>query len=172
LKPSGLDKAIRLREEGNYKEARIFLLDLQSKNPNDALVVFNCAVVHDNLGLEAEAIPFYLKAIDLGLSGKDLKRAILGLGGSYRCLKQYDNSLAVLEDGVCRFPDNWSIKVFLAMTYHECGRHGAAMELLLKCTAETSTDKTIDEYRRAITFYATTFANREITERFAKESTV
>ncbi len=171
MKPSLLDEVIKLRKEGNDQEARMMLLDLQSKNPKDALVVFNCAAVHDNLGLEAEAIPLYLRAIELGLSGENLQRAILGLGSSYRCLRQYKTSLAVLEDGACRFPDNWSIKVFLAMTYHECGRHGAAMELLLKCTAETSTDKTIDEYRRAITFYATTFANREMTEGSAKDRT-
>ncbi len=157
-----LSQLNKLREEGKHKEAHILLLDLHSKSPDDATIAFHCATIHDNLGLEAEAIPFYKKAIELGLSGKDLEDAILGLGSSYRCLKQYENSLAILKEGVQRFPDNWNIKIFLAMTYYKCGYYGKAMELLLNCLAETSADETIQPYRQAISFYAQMFAKEEI----------
>jgi tetratricopeptide (TPR) repeat protein len=154
---SVLSQIDKLREAGKHEEARAILLDLDSKNPTNSNIALQCAITHDNLGLEAEAISFYERAIELGLPTQDLQNAILGLGSSYRCLKKYEKSLEVLEDGVQRFPNNWSIKVFLAMTCYECGHHGKAMELLLNCLAETSADQTIHDYKRAIGFYAQMF---------------
>src|SRR5512146_2518958 len=88
-----LDEAIQLRELGRAKQdqsilgqARAILLDLAATYPDNAEVTFQVAVVHDNLGLEREAIPFYVKALAQGLSGPDLERCYLGLGSTYRGL--------------------------------------------------------------------------------------
>ncbi len=88
-----LTEAIKLREEGRAKqdpaileEARTLLLDLVNVYPDDAEINFQIAVVNDNSGLEKEAIPFYVKSIEQGLSGSDLERALLGLGSTNRYL--------------------------------------------------------------------------------------
>jgi hypothetical protein len=61
-----LSSAIHLRETGKHEEARDLLLELHSKFAEDAQVNFQCAWIHDLLGLEREAIPFYEKAIQAG----------------------------------------------------------------------------------------------------------
>lgn len=156
-----LAKAKELKVAGKPDAAREILLGLLGHYPDNAEVAYQCAAVHDFLGLEAEAVPFYEKAIALGLANEDLAGATLGLGSTYRCLKDYEKSSAVLRDGVNRFPKDWGIKVFLAMTYHESGRHNEAMELLLNALAETSADPAIQKYKRAIAHYASEYGNKD-----------
>ena len=118
-----LAEAIRLRETGwarqdeaMLEQARTLLLDLAAAYPDDAEISFQTAVVHDNLGLERESIPFYLRALEQGLSGADLERALLGLGSTYRGLGEYQKAEETLRRGVKEFPDNRALQVFLAMT--------------------------------------------------------
>jgi hypothetical protein len=86
-----LAHAIQLRETGRAKQdqsiletARTLLLELVGAYPDDAEINFQTAVVHDNLGLERESIPFYLRALGQGLSRPNLERCLLGLGSTYR----------------------------------------------------------------------------------------
>ena len=88
-----LQEAIQLREEGRAKQdlaileqARTLLFELLAAYPDDAEINFQQAVAHDNSGFGREAIPFYEKALEHGLSGPDLERALLGLGSTYRAL--------------------------------------------------------------------------------------
>ena len=46
------------------------LLDLVAAYPDDAEINYQAAWVHDSLGREREAVPFYRRAIEQGLSGK------------------------------------------------------------------------------------------------------
>jgi tetratricopeptide (TPR) repeat protein len=88
-----LASAIQLRESQKHEEARQLLLALHAELPNDPQVNYQCAWIHDVLGLEREAIPFYEKAIQAGLSDDDLKSALLGMGSTYRCIGQYQKSI-------------------------------------------------------------------------------
>ena len=115
---------------------------------------YQCAWAHDVLGLEREAVPFYERAIEGGLGGKDLEGAILSLGSSHRVLGEYTRSVEVLRDGLARFPENRAMQVFLAMALFNVGEHSRAMELLLRNLAETTADEGISVYKRAISFYA------------------
>ena len=54
-----LSHAIKLRETGSHEEARELLLKLHVEFPDDAQVNYQCAWIHDLLGLEKDAIPFY-----------------------------------------------------------------------------------------------------------------
>src|SRR5215212_6331751 len=85
--------AIQLRETGKHEEARSALLALHAEFPNDPQVNYQCAWIHDLLGLEREAIPFYKTAVDQGLQGDDLKSALLGLGSTYRCVGEYQKAI-------------------------------------------------------------------------------
>src|SRR5215472_10204308 len=73
-----LAKAIQLREMGRAKqdqtlleEARTLLLELVAAYPNEAEIPYQAAIVHDNLGLERAALPFYTRTLEQGLSGSD-----------------------------------------------------------------------------------------------------
>jgi len=149
-----LADAIRLREAGEHETARMMLLALAATHPDDAQVQYQTAWVHDNLGLEREAVPFYERALALGLAREDHCGALLGLGSTFRTLGEYTRAEETLRGGMREFPDDRAFPVFLAMTLHNQGRHTSAMELLLRALAETSDDARIQRYRRAILFYA------------------
>ena len=149
-----LSYATHLRETGKHEEARDLLLGLHSEFAEDAQVNFQCAWIHDLLGLEREAIPFYEKAIQAGLSGEDLQGALLGMGSTYRCIGEYQKAKETFQRALELFPESNEFKVFLAMTYYNLGEHSKAMELLLNTLAETSKDEGVIRYQRAVQFYA------------------
>lgn len=149
-----LASAIQLRETQNYEEARELLLELHTEFPNDPQVNYQCAWIHDLLGSEREAIPFYERAVQKGLSGDDLKGALLGMGSTYRCIGEYQKAKETFQRALERFPERHEYKTFLAMTYYNLGEHSKAMELLLNSLAETSRDEGVIRYQRAIQYYA------------------
>ena len=149
-----LASAIQLRESQRHEEARWLLLELHSEFPEDPQVNYQCAWIHDLLGLEREAIPFYEKAIQNGLSGDDLKGALLGMGSTYRCIGEYQKSIETFQQALTLFPDSHEFKVFLGMAYYNIREYSKAMEFLLNSLADTSSDEGIRRYQRAIRFYA------------------
>jgi tetratricopeptide (TPR) repeat protein len=149
-----LASAIHLRESQNHEEARQLLLALHSEFPEDPQVNYHCAWIHDLLGLEREAIPFYEKAIQTGLGGDDLKSALLGMGSTYRCLGEYQKSIEIFQHALNVFPGSQEFNVFLGMAYYNIGQYSKAMEVLLNSIADTSSDEGILRYRRAIRFYS------------------
>ena len=149
-----LASAIHLRESEKYEEARQLLLKLHAEFPEDPQVNYQCAWIHDLLGLEKEAIPFYEKAVQRGLSSDDLKNALLGLGSTYRCIGEYQKSIDTFRHALDLFPDSHEFNVFLGMAYYNIGEHAKAMELLLNSLVDTSTDEGILRYQRAIRFYS------------------
>lgn len=149
-----LERAIALRKEGQHPEARTLLVELASRCP-DGVVQYHAAWVHDAMGLEEAAVPFYQKAIEGGeLDGEDLEGAMIGLGSTYRCLGRYSEAIRLLEPAVRMYPQSRALQVFLSMAYHNVGRHDEAAEIMLRNLAETSTDPGIARYRRAILHYA------------------
>lgn len=149
-----LAAAVALREQGEDEEARVALLDLHRLHPDDPGVNLQCAWVHDKLGLESEAVPFYEKALDGGLDGEDLHDALLGLGSTYRALGTYDEAVRVLDRAVSEIPEARELEVFRAMALYNAGRAKEACETLLRLLVETTDDEGISRYRRALSEYA------------------
>lgn len=149
-----LDKAIDLRKSGHHTESNEYLMKLVEEFPDDALINYQCAWSFDLLGEEANAVPFYEKAIKLGLPPKDLEGALLGLGSTYRTLGEYEKSQNTFLKGIELFPNNRALQTFYAMTLYNLNEHSKAMELLLKCLIETTKDPEISSYKKAIEFYA------------------
>jgi tetratricopeptide (TPR) repeat protein len=142
-----------LRQAGRHEEA-CELVRLVAQYPHDPIIQYETACVHDFLGRESEAIPFYLAAIGNGLSGEQLRGAYLGLGSTYRALGQYAESKLTLDEGLARFPNAAELRVFLAMTLSNLGQGREAVSLLLRVVAEGVSDPGVRKYERAIQFYA------------------
>lgn len=157
-----LADAIQLREEGRAKqdqailsEARTLLLDLAAAYPDDAEINFQTGVAHDNSGLGQEAIPYYLRAIEQGLSGPDLERCLLGLGSTYRYLGHYKQAEETLRRGVKEFPHNRALQVFHAMALYNTQCYKDAMEIVLTNLLETTSDEKLQYFKRGLMYYAT-----------------
>lgn len=149
-----INRAIDLRGNGNLRESNELLLTLVKKAPNDPYINYQCAWSFDVLGEESKAVSFYENAIKLGLAGEDLEGALLGLGSTYRTLGEYEKSKSTFSKGMELFPKNKAIQVFYSMTLYNLKEHNTAMELLLKCLVDTTTDNEILRYKKAITFYS------------------
>src|SRR5215467_4065534 len=163
-----LAEAIRLREMGRAKrdeamlgEARALLLDLLAAYPDEAEITYQVALVHDNLGLKREAIPFFLQTLKQGPAGHDTasnlmkrERAFLGLGNTYHELREYERAEETLRQGLSEFPQSRALQVFLAITLFNTQQYREALELALTNLAETTADEALQYYKRGIVFYA------------------
>ncbi|WP_436739842.1 tetratricopeptide repeat protein [Streptomyces sp. BBFR102] len=150
-----LRKAVRLREDGRTEEARAQLVRLGAAHPEDADVAYQTAWAHDVLGLEAEAVAHYRRALALpGLSEADRRGALLGLGSTYRVLGRAEEAVTTLSGGVREFPHDAALRTFLAMALYSAGRSKEALELALTVVADTSADPGVAAYGRAIRHYA------------------
>ena len=143
-----------LRREGKHVEARDLAIELARSLPLDAEVQFEAACVHDFLGQESDAVPYYRAAMAGKLAPEQLRSAYLGLGSTYRVLGRYEQSETTLAEGLARFPDANEMKVFIAMAQYNRGKAKQAVEALLSLLAETSGDEAVRKYQTAIAFYA------------------
>ena len=163
-----LAEAIHLRETGRARqdqamleEARTLLLELVADYPHEAEITYQTAIVHDNLGRGREALPFYTRALEQGLSGSDTattllkrERAFLGLGSTYRVLGAYQQAEETLQRGLEEFPQSRAPQVFLALALYNTQNHQKAMELVLTTLLETTADEALQYYKRGLLYYA------------------
>jgi tetratricopeptide (TPR) repeat protein len=155
----GIDEALAQAERllGQRTEAACKeLAALAEQWPEEAWIAYLAACAHDTLGLEAEAVPLYQRALRSpdGLTPEDRHGAFLGLGSTYRGLGRYTEALSTLRQGLEEFPEDAALRTFLAMALYNVGESRAAVRTLLQVTAATSGDPKVQEYRRAITYYA------------------
>ncbi|MEV6249390.1 tetratricopeptide repeat protein [Streptomyces sp. NPDC051742] len=150
-----LAEAVALREQGRKEEALERLVALAARHPDDAEVAYQTAWAHDVLGLEKEAVPYYERALaGTGLTSDDRCGALLGLGSTYRVLGRHDEAVSLLTGAVEEFPEDGSLRAFLAMALYNTGRHHESVRLLLRLLAATSEDESVRAYRPAIEHYA------------------
>ncbi|MBM7564729.1 tetratricopeptide repeat protein [Paenibacillus sacheonensis] len=151
---TALSEAVALREQGRLEEARTALRSLIDMEPDNPEVWYHYAWVHDMMELEREAVPYYEKALRLGLAGEARQGAMLGLGSTLRTLGRYEQAREVLEAAIEAYPDRRGFQAFYAMVLYNLKEHAASMQILLHLVAETSGDEGILAYRKAIGFYA------------------
>jgi tetratricopeptide (TPR) repeat protein len=149
-----LAHAVTLREHGHLEQALPLLLKLRAEFPDDAQIAVQTAWVHDSLGLEEEAVPHYEAAIASDLPDEQLRGALLGLGSTYRTLGRDADSDRILRQGIERFPDFKAFRVFHALLTYNLGQPRAAIEQLISVLVETTSDPSIQRYRRALSSYA------------------
>ncbi|HEY0968231.1 MAG TPA: tetratricopeptide repeat protein [Opitutaceae bacterium] len=153
-----LDAIVGARHGGRVTGVLDQLKDLDARYPNVAEIAYQLAWTCDVLGKEADALPWYEKAVALGLPPNELAGAMLGLGSTLRVLGQVDRSTVVLRSAKAQFPENREFDVFLALALHDAGGHAEAMRLLLEVLCDTSEDPGITAYQRALRFYASKLA--------------
>jgi tetratricopeptide (TPR) repeat protein len=108
------------------------------------------AFAHDRAGREAEAIPCYERALELGLPDQLRQQALLGLGSSLRNVRRHDQAVAVLEGAVADYPDHGGLRFFLALARWSAGREREAMRDMGRLALD---EADLRGYRRAAAMY-------------------
>lgn len=145
-----LDAIVGARAYGQFKEILPRLLQLDARHPNVAEINHQLAWTSDVLDRADEALPYYEKAIALGLPPNELSGALIGLGSTLRKLGRLERSAEVLRSGQAQFPDNPEFAIFLALTLHAQGRSADALRLVLGTLCDTTEDPGLTAYQRAI----------------------
>ena len=105
---------------------------------------------HDRAGREEEAIPCYEEALSLGLPDPQRRRALVGLGSSYRNVLRHADAISLLRGAVDEYPEDAAIRVFLSLALWSGGREREAMQALAQVTLESAD---LQGYSRAARFY-------------------
>ena len=150
-----MKKALELRRAGKFQESNQLLQALLAEDPQNGLLHYECARGFDSLGDETKAIPYYEKAIELGLPNEELEYAFVGLGTIYRSHGRYLESKELFEEALERFWDKEQMHVFYAMTLYNLQEHAKAMESLIRCLARTTVNEDILKHHRTITYLST-----------------
>jgi tetratricopeptide (TPR) repeat protein len=145
-----LSAIVGARAHGQAEEIFPRLQQLDAAHPNVAEINYQLAWTCDVLGRAEEALPYYEKAIALGLPPNELSGAMLGLGSTLRVIGRLDRSAKVLRSGKGQFPENPEFDVFLALTLHAQGKYAAALQLALETLCDTTEDPGLTAYQRAI----------------------
>ena len=149
-----LETIVGARAHGQSKEIIPRLKSLDERYPNIAEINFQIAWSCDVLGLAADALPYYEKAVALGLPPNELSGALLGLGNTLRALGQQARAVEVLRSGKAQFSENREFDVFIALALHDLGQHSAAMQLMVETLCDTTEDPGLTAYQRAIRYAA------------------
>ena len=129
---------------------------IAERDDNDPAANYEWASVHDFLGREAEAIPLYRRALDLGLDPERRSQALIQLASSLRNIGETTEAIKILE-GVR--PDRTigdAGKAFLALSLFDAGRPGDALRVALKALG-----KTLPRYHGVVDQYADAITNPE-----------
>lgn len=145
-----LEAIVGARAHGQSEEIIPRLKSLDERHPNVAELNYQLAWSYDVLGRTGDALPYYEKAIALGLPPNELSGALLGLGNTLRALGQQARAVEVLRSGKSQFPENREFDVFLALALHDLGQHRAAMQLMIETLCDTTEDPGLTSYQRAI----------------------
>lgn len=143
-----------LQELGRYDDAINMAFKLLVVDPLNGSLLHKIAALYDVQGLELQAIPFYLSALEQHLPAAELQQVYLGLGSTYRSLGLFKESLDTFQLALTQFPDAKEITLFRAMTLYNLGETKDAVASLLLLLAETSNHKEISQYQKAIRQYA------------------
>lgn len=143
-----------LLKDKKFEEALKICKKWVNAEPKNGEAYAYTAFAHDSLGYEREAIPYYEKALTLDLPPPLRREVLLGLGSTYRSIGNYDKAKEILNIGMKEFPDAKEFLVFYSIVLHNLNQHTEALSMLLKTLIETTTNKDIKKYERALSFYA------------------
>tara|TARA_R110002167_G_scaffold266738_2_gene473514 strand:+ start:14 stop:706 length:693 start_codon:yes stop_codon:yes gene_type:complete len=151
-KPS-LDAITGARHGGQVATVLDQLKALDRNHPHVGEINYQIAWTLDSLDRENEALPYYERAISLGLPPNELSGALIGLGSTLRNVGELERAAQTLESGRRQFPDQPEFDAFLALVRHDQGRHTEALSLALTTLIDTTEDPGLTAYQRSLRHY-------------------
>ena len=148
-----LQIALEMRRDGELLKSNKLLKELVLKHSDHALLHYECAWSCDLLGLEDEAIHFYRRALELGLSGKEAVDTYGQVGSMYRLQGRLAESKELLMEGISKFSyseDSGLLKTLYAFTLYDLGEPGDAMRWMTEALLDTAVDRGIIDNHRML----------------------
>lgn len=145
-----LDAIVGARHGGAAEAVSKRLVDLDTRHPNVPEINLQLAWSLETEGKGEQALPFYEKALALGLSPNEHAGALIGLGNCFRLAGLYDKAEQTLKSGAVLFTDNREFDAFLALALHSGGKQAEAFKTLMTVLVETSEDYGIRAYQRSL----------------------
>jgi tetratricopeptide (TPR) repeat protein len=108
---------------------------------------------HDSAGREEEAIAHYERALELGLDEELMPGLLLQYGSTLRNVGRLDDALAVLSEGVARYPDHAALRIFRAFALASAGRDREALVDVLNLARTRIDAPEIRRYARSLENY-------------------
>ncbi len=149
-----LEQVIKLRKDQQFDTAFHQINNLIQKFPTEGSLYYHAAWICDAGRTEQEAVSYYKKALELGLSVQDRKGALLGLGSTLRSLGLYEESESIFLLGLKEFPEYKPFAVFNSLTAYNLKKYDKAVGSLLLTLLDTTSDQEIRSYKKALSFYS------------------
>jgi len=146
-------------DAGDEKVFRAKIEELVAQLPVDSPVAaFERGCALDSTGHPDRAVPFYRRALALGLEGERRRRAAIQLASSLRNLGQVSQSLELLTAELERPSDRLddAVSAFLALALVDSGREREAVSVALGALALH-----LPRYQRSLCNYARELVDRE-----------
>jgi Flp pilus assembly protein TadD len=123
-------------------------------NPQDVRAVMAAAYACDRIGLEPEAIEYYERAWELGVPAAERPGFLVGFGSTLRNVGRAEEAVARLAEATAEFPDDASLRAFLALALHSAGHSTLALATMLEAAlAAAANPDGFGAYTRALTAY-------------------
>jgi Flp pilus assembly protein TadD len=123
-------------------------------NPQDVRAVMAAAYACDRIGLEQEAIEYYERAWELGVPTAERPGFLVGFGSTLRNVGRAEEAVARLAEATAEFPDDASLRAFLALALHSAGHATLALATMLEAAlAAAARPDGFGPYARALTSY-------------------
>lgn len=146
-----IKKGYLLLEKDDPINAITHLSSLRESYPQEKEVWLHSALIHDSLNEEKRAIPMYLKALDLGVEGKDLRDCLVCLASSYRNIEEPNKALFYLTKAQSLFPNDPVVSSFLSLVLFDLKRFSEALNMMGSTLLNESKNRDLLQYKNALT---------------------
>lgn len=134
------------------QELMDYFKELYLRHPKNPRLSYEFGGVFDYLGKEEEAIPLYMEALELGISGSFRIKTLIQMGSTYRNLGKFNESKRALEMAIAESGGDPAAVIFLSLTLWSSGETGKSAILALRHIYQEDRGL-VQRYRRSIGNY-------------------
>lgn len=145
-----LEEIFAARDRARMAPTITAFLGVLAEHPDDPAVLYEVGGAYDTAGEEETALGYYRRAMAAGLEGHWRRQCYLQYGSTLRNLGRYEESLAVFDEGIARYPESESLGLFRALTVHAAGRPHAALAEVLTVIADRFPTAEVQRYDAAL----------------------
>lgn len=153
-----IDAGLKLKTQGKHEAAIEHFRQLHETYPDNARVKFELAAAWATFGVPEQALPLYRELLALpkrkGLPAKDLPRLYARLTSTLYDLREFEEALAVVEEGLRLHPSYRPLRAFRIFSHFGAGQSKIALldalDLMLDSLAPSRWDIFEDDVKALV----------------------